>query len=377
MKNIILFGASGNIGVQTIEILKENKDNFNLKAISIGKNDSLVESFLKEFENIEMVYSTNNLAHLKEKYENITFINDDILKLFTVKHDLTINALSGFFGLKVTLAAIEQEDILLNANKESFVVAGDLINQMLAKAKKAQIYPIDSEHCAIFQCLEENNSIERILLTASGGNFKDLTLEDTKSITLKTALKHPNWNMGAKITIDSSTMFNKAFEILEAYHLFKSKNIDVLIHPQSLVHSMVEFKDGSIKAQISIPDMKQVINYFLHYPKRTSYNALKMMDFKQLVNLEFKAIDQERFIPIKLAYECIDKGNSKAIALNAANEIAVEYFLEEKLSYFDITQIVLKIFNSTDEITYNNYEQMFEFDQKVRNQTRKMIEEVM
>ncbi|QEH62065.1 1-deoxy-D-xylulose 5-phosphate reductoisomerase [Spiroplasma chinense] len=373
MKNVILFGASGNIGKQTIEILKNNKNEFNLKAVSIGQNTQALEKILKEFKSIEMVFSSNKIDVIKNNYPDITFINNEICDLFQVESDIVINALSGFFGLKVTLQAIENDKLLLNANKESFVTAGNLIEEKLKEHKQAKIFPLDSEHCAIFQCLEKENEIEKIYLTASGGPFRNMTLAETKQVTLQDALKHPNWSMGKKITIDSATMFNKAFEILEAYHLFKTDKIETLVHPESIIHSMVLFKDGSIKAQLSKPDMKQVINYFLFYPTRKEFENLEFLDFSNLISLNLKKIDQERFEPIKLAQQCFGKTNAKAIALNAANEVCVQYFLDGKLEFYKITEIVSKIFNSVKEINYNNYSEIVEFDNQIRKDTERVI----
>ncbi|AGR41426.1 1-deoxy-D-xylulose-5-phosphate reductoisomerase [Spiroplasma taiwanense] len=373
MKNVILFGASGNIGKQCIEILKNNKDKFNLVAISVGKNVSELDLILKEFKNIKKVYSTQK-TEMNLKFKDVSFFNDNINSLFSTEDEIVINALSGFFGLQVTLKSIEKSLILLNANKESFVTAGDLINLKLKEFPKAKIFPLDSEHCAIFQCLETQNKPSKIYLTASGGSFRELTLEQTKNVSKTEALNHPNWNMGNKITIDSATMFNKAFEILEAYHLFKVKNIVTLIHPQAIIHSMVEFSDFSIKAQLSVPDMKQVINYFLNYPNRKKFTNQKAINFKEIVKLELKEIDQLRFKPIKFALDCINSKNSKAIALNAANEICVDSFLKEKINFFQITEIVERIFNNTINFNYNNYEEIFNFDQEIRIETKRIIE---
>ncbi|QHX36821.1 1-deoxy-D-xylulose-5-phosphate reductoisomerase [Spiroplasma sp. BIUS-1] len=374
MKNIILFGASGNIGQQCIELLEENKDKYNLIALSVGENDSQVESFLLSFKEIKKVYSKKELTELKIKFPDVEFINDDILNLFGKDEDIVINALSGFYGLQVTLKAIEKDLTLLNANKESFVTAGNLINKML-KTSKSKIYPIDSEHCAIFQCLENENKADILFITASGGSFRNLTLEETKNVTLQEALNHPNWSMGNKITIDSSTMFNKAFEILEAYHLFGIKKIVTLLHPQSLIHSMVGFNDGSIKAQLSVPDMKQVINYFLHYPKRFSFSKQKDMQFNDLINLELKEIDQTRFKPIEFAMQCIEYNNSKSIALNAANEVCVDLFLNNKISFYEITEIVQSVFEECENIELESYQEILNYDNAIRKITLSRIGE--
>ncbi|QGS52115.1 1-deoxy-D-xylulose-5-phosphate reductoisomerase [Spiroplasma tabanidicola] len=373
MKNVVLFGASGNIGKQTLEILKTNKNKFKLIAISVGKRINDLETILEEFKDIKTVYSSVSIENLKNKFTKINFVSNNIEELIYNDAHIIVNALSGFFGLKITLEAIKKEKILLNANKESFVVAGNLIQELQQKFVKAKIYPVDSEHCAIFQCLEVDNQINNIYLTASGGPFRNLTLEEIKNVNLKDALNHPNWNMGSKITIDSATMFNKAFEILEAYHLFKTKNIITLVHPNSIIHSMVEFKDGSIKAQLSVPDMKQVINYFFNYPDRVEFTNQKNLNFKETLNLQLKEIDQNRFIPIKMALGCLDEYNSKAICMNAANEVCVEAFLNNEIEFYQITEIVSKIFHTTQKINYNNYNDICAFDKKVRELTISLI----
>lgn len=372
MKKIILFGSSGSIGTQTIEVLKRLKNQFELTAISIGQNDSFLESVLKEFPTIKKVYSTKELK-IKNEYKNIEFINDDILKLFEPNVDYVVNALSGFYGLQVTIKSIEENKTLLLANKESLVTGGNLVNKLLVKHPLAKLYPIDSEHCAIWQCLEENNTAKSLILTASGGPFRDLSLDQTKDVTLEQALKHPNWSMGYKITIDSATMFNKAFEILEAYHLFKIKNIQVLVHPQSIIHSMVEFDDFSIKAQLSVPDMKNVISYFLNYPNRVEMDNFKRMNFNEMISLDLKLIDQNRFTPVKMAMKCLELKNSKSIALNAANEVCVENFVNKKIKFYEITQIIERIFTEVENIELEDFDSIKEFDQKVRDMTLDMI----
>ncbi|AHB36554.1 1-deoxy-D-xylulose-5-phosphate reductoisomerase [Spiroplasma apis] len=376
MKKLILFGASGNVGQQTIDVLTFKKTEFEIVGLSVGNNTKNLKEMIATFPNIQMIYVSQDPEKWQQEFPNVKFINDDICKLLTLKHDIVVNALSGFFGLKVTLEAIKKNSIILNANKESFVVAGDLISNLLVNHEKAKIYPLDSEHCAIFQCLDSKNKPEILYLTASGGPFRSISLEETKNVTLERALNHPNWNMGAKITIDSATMFNKAFEILEAFHLFKIKNICTLVHPESIVHSMVGYADGSIISQMSVPDMKQVINYFLEYPLRTNFEGQKNLSFQKNLSLNFSEIDQKRFPPIKMALSILGKENSKAIAMNAANEICVDYFLNNKLKFNQITEIVLQVFENTENIILNTYEDISNFDSKIRKKTIQLINEV-
>ncbi|AKX33934.1 1-deoxy-D-xylulose 5-phosphate reductoisomerase [Spiroplasma litorale] len=373
MKNVILFGASGNIGMQSIDILKENKDKFKLISISIGNNTSVLERILNEFDSIKKVYLNIKTEELTLKFPNVDFIDTNILDLFNDKVDIIINALSGVFGLNVSVESIKKGLILLNANKESIVVAGKIINNLLKNNKRSRLYPIDSEHCAIFQCLESKNKIKKILLTASGGPFLNLSLEETKNIKLDDALKHPTWSMGKKITVDSATMFNKSLEIIEAYHLFNTENIDVIVHKESIVHSMIMFDDNSVKSQMSKPDMKQVINYFLNYPNRTCFKDQKDLDWIGGFELTFKKIDEKRFPPISFAFECIKSHNSKSIALNAANEVCVDYFLNNKISFFDITFIVEKIFKSIENKEINSIDEIYIYDAFIREKTIKMI----
>ncbi|AKU79510.1 1-deoxy-D-xylulose-5-phosphate reductoisomerase [Spiroplasma turonicum] len=373
MKKIVLFGASGSIGTQSLEILKDLKDKYELVGIAVGERVDLVKSIIESFPTIKIVYSKIKINDLQSIYKDVIFTSEDILDVLNItKANIVINALSGIFGLNITIESIKKNLIILNANKESIVVAGNLINKLLLKYPNAKLYPIDSEHCAIFQCLESINP-SKIILTASGGPFRDYTLEETKKVTIKDALNHPNWSMGNKISIDSATMFNKALEIIEAYHLFKTDNIDVVIHKESYVHSMVMFEDNSIKAQLSIPDMKQVINYFLNYPKRVSYKNKKDFDWINGFGMSFKLIDTNRFLPIKMAYECLNKGNSKSISLNAANEICVDLFLQEKIRFNEITTFVKKIFDNTIDVEFDTIDDIYNFDNDIRIKTLKLI----
>lgn len=374
MKKIILFGASGNIGQKVLEIIKHDPS-YILVAFSVGLKDYLVEDILNDFKFVKIVYAINIKKHWQIKYPHILFVNDDICKLFDVDTNCVINALSGFVGFKVTIKALQQKKLLLNANKESFVVGGNLINDLQSKYK-TKIYPIDSEHCAIWQCLEKNNNIKEIYITASGGPFKDLSLKETQNVTLNDALKHPTWNMGQKITIDSATMFNKAFEIIEAFHLFKTNKIKTLIHPQSIIHSMVLFEDNAIKAQLSVPDMHQVINYFLTYPKRVPLKQQQQLNFKNQISLDLQEIDQKRFLPVAMAMECLNEYNTKPIAMNAANEICVAAFLEKKISFFSITKIVYEIFQTVKNEKLSTYNEIYEFDQDIRKKTLQKIKGV-
>lgn len=350
MKKIILLGASGSIGSNTIEILKRNKRKYQLIGFSVFSQIDKIEVILKEFKSIKMVSvkSLKEIGNIIEKYPNITFVEKEkgLEDLASLKCDVLINAIVGFAGLKPTIKAIESKNNIALANKETLVVAGDLIME-LAKQNNVKIVPIDSEHSAIFQCLEKGNKPHKLILTASGGPFFKLKLDDLKNVSVEDALKHPTWKMGRKITIDSATMFNKAFEIIEAHHLFQMplENIEVLIHPQSIIHSMVEFQDGSIKAQLGVSDMKIPIAYALSYPKRLS-NVANFLDFATKTNLEFYKVDLDRFIAIKLAYEVLKEKGTYPCVLNAANEEAVDLFLNKKITFLQIFEIVEKTLNA-------------------------------
>lgn len=350
MKKIILLGASGSIGSNTIEILKRNKRKYQLIGFSVFSQIDKIEPILKEFKSIKMVSvkSLKEISNIIEKYPDITFVEKEegLEDLASLKCDVLINAIVGFAGLKPTIKAIESKNNIALANKETLVVAGDLVME-LAKQNNVKIVPIDSEHSAIFQCLEKGNKPHKLLLTASGGPFFKLKLDDLKNVCVEDALKHPTWKMGRKITIDSATMFNKAFEIIEAHHLFQMplESIEVLIHPQSIIHSMVEFQDGSIKAQLGVSDMKIPIAYALSYPKRLS-NVANFLDFATKTNLEFYKVDLNRFIAIKLAYEVLKEKGTYPCVLNAANEEAVDLFLNKKITFLQIFEIVEKTLNA-------------------------------
>ena len=276
MKKIAILGASGSIGTSTINVIRNHLDKFNLVAFSVYNNIGKITELLDEFKTVELVAvkDLNMISDLIEKYPNVKFVEKEegLLEISSSCCDIVVNALVGFVGLLPTLKAIECKKDVALANKETLVAAGKIVMEK-AKENNVKIIPVDSEHSAIFQCLEDND-VNSIILTASGGPFFKKTLEELKDVTKEEALNHPTWKMGAKISIDSATMFNKAFEIIEAYHLFnvKLEQINVLIHPQSIVHSMVEFKDGSIKAHLGVSDMKIPIAYALSYPKDGGYH---------------------------------------------------------------------------------------------------------
>ena len=354
MKKIAILGASGSIGTNTLDVIRKNKDKFDLVAFSVYSKIEIIEKILLEFNNVNTVgvKSLNEIKDLIIKYPDVTFYEGEegLNKVASSCCDVLVNALVGFVGLIPTITAIKNKKEIALANKETLVVAGELVNK-LAKENNVKIIPIDSEHSAIFQCLEKENEINKVIITASGGPFFKKTLDELKDVTKDEALNHPTWRMGQKITIDSATMFNKAFEIIEAHYLFDvdASQIDVLIHPQSILHSMVEFKDGSIKAHLAVSDMKIPIAYALTYPNRLN-NVAKNLHLEDIYKLEFYKVDLERFYPIKLAYNALKEKGLYPCVLNAANEEAVSLFLNDKIKFYEIIKIVdetLKAFDNT------------------------------
>ena len=359
MKNIALLGASGSIGTSTLEVIRRHQDKFNLVAFSVFSKVNLIEEILETFKDVRIVAvrSLNEVSDLQLKYKNVTFIEGEkgLNAVATIKEaDILVSALVGFVGLSPTINAIKQGKDIALANKETLVVAGDIIMD-LARIHNVKILPVDSEHSAIFQCLEKENEVSKIILTASGGPFFKKSLNELEDVTLDDALNHPTWKMGNKITIDSATMFNKAFEVIEASHLFNldASQIEVIIHPQSIIHSIVEFKYGAMKAQMGVSDMKVPIAYALSYPNRLDNIAISL-SLKDVAKLEFYEADLNRFEPISLAYNALKEKGTYPAVLNAANEEAVNLFLNGKIKFTDILKIVkntLSAHNNDEDVT--------------------------
>ena len=341
MKRLILIGASGSIGSQTLDVIRQHPEELELIGLSVGYNiDFLVQS-LQEFK-ISYAYTIEQHDELKEQFPDTVFYygNEGLVQMVSLPdYDMLVNTLVGFVGLEPTLAAIRNHKDVALANKEALVAGGRLINDAL-KEYKTHLYPIDSEHVAIWQCLQGHpqKDIRKLILTASGGSFRDLNREELANVTLEQALNHPVWNMGAKITIDSATMMNKGFEIIEAHFLFNVpyEKIDVIIHNESVVHSMVEYNDGSIVAQMGTPDMRLMIKYALLYPRHLEDEETKYLDLASIGELHFRQMDYQRYPLVKLAKQVGGfEGNFGAI-LNGANDEAVALFLKEKISFMDI-----------------------------------------
>ncbi len=348
MKKLVLLGATGSIGVQTIDVVRQHPDLFTLEALSAGRNISKLKEILDEFPVKKVcVQREEDAAALHESYPETEFFHgDEGLNVLASleEYDVLVNALVGFVGFMPTLTAIRHHHDVALANKETLVVGGELINAAL-KEYGQKLYPIDSEHSAIFQCLQGNNrsDLKRLIITASGGSFRTKTREELKDVTVEQALAHPNWSMGAKITIDSADMMNKGFEVMEAHWLFDVDydNIDVLMHRESVIHSMVEYRDHSVIAQLGAPDMRLPIQYALSWPDRFDLEQNEPLDLAKIGELHFEKPDVRRFPLLGLAYEAGRKGGNKPGVMNAANEAANLAFRNGHIPFLMIEDIVI------------------------------------
>jgi 1-deoxy-D-xylulose-5-phosphate reductoisomerase len=350
-KKIAILGSTGSIGKQTLEVIDAYPDMYQVETLTANTNvELLAEQAVKFQPNNVVIADKTHYNKLKDLLDNQpikVFAGNDSLKEIVCMPsvDLMMAALVGYSGLAPVIEAIKCGKQIALANKETMVVAGELITE-LSRQYKATILPVDSEHSAIFQCMqgERFKTIEKIILTASGGPFRTKKIEDLENVTVEEALKHPSWTMGKKITIDSATMMNKGLEVIEAFWLFgvAAQDIEVLIHPQSIVHSMVQFKDGSIKAQLSPPNMKMPILYAMSYPQRTEYKDVRL-DFKKYNTWTFEEPDFNRFPCLKIAYNALNEGGNFPCAMNAANEAAVEAFLNGKIKFMQIPKLIERI----------------------------------
>ena len=380
-KGVAILGSTGSIGTQALEVIRAYPDKFDLQVITAQSNAKLLIEQARQFQPNAVVIAD------EDKYQEVrdALFSEDIhvyagsqaLCQVVEFHEVNVvlTALVGYAGLRPTLAAIEAGKDIALANKETLVVAGELVTAR-ARARGINIYPVDSEHSAIFQCLvgEFQNPLEKIYLTASGGPFRGWKAESLESVTPAQALKHPNWSMGAKITIDSASMMNKGLEVIEAKWLFglKAEQIDTIIHPQSIIHSLVQFRDGSMKAQMGLPNMKLPIQFALTYPERleTDFPRFNFLDYPQLT---FEKADTDTFRNLKLAYDALEKSGTAACALNAANEISVQLFLEEKIRFLDIARINEKVMLETPFIASPSYEDYVETDRIAREFALKLL----
>jgi len=384
VKKIAILGSTGSIGTQTLEVISDNKNIFEVDLLSAFSNDNLLISQALLYKPKAIIFgdrSKEKVIRDSLKNEKIEiYFGEESLNNFLkyCNPDIVITALVGRSGLIPTINTIKKGIDLALANKETLVIAGNIISK-LCKEKKVNIYPVDSEHSAIFQCLvgEKRDEIDKIILTASGGPFRNKKLDELKNISKKDALNHPNWEMGEKITIDSSTLMNKGLEVIEAKFLFDIdiEKIKVVVHPQSIIHSMVEFVDGSVKAQMGEPDMKLPIQYALSSGKRLN-NKFKPYDFFKNNNLTFEQPCLKTFNNLKLAFDAGKSGGNSPCILNASNEVVVDAFLNEKISYLDMTKLIEESLNKISYIANPNLDQLIETDMKTRSYTLDKINKI-
>lgn len=377
MKKIAILGSTGSIGTQTLEVVRENGD-IEVISLAAGSNTELLEQQVREFHpQVVCVYEEEKAREFRERLKDVavrivTGMDGLIETACVPEAEIVVTAVVGMIGIRPTIAAIEAGKDIALANKETLVTAGHLIIP-LAKEKGIRILPVDSEHSAIFQSLQGNvgNRIQKILLTASGGPFRGKREEDLLNVKVEDALKHPNWSMGRKITIDSSTMVNKGLEVIEAKWLFDVEidNIQVVVQPQSVIHSMVEYEDGSVIAQLGTPDMKLPIQYALYYPQRR-YLLGDRLDFWSLTHLDFEKPDMDTFYGLSLAYEAGRTGGSLPTVFNAANELAVAMFLNREITYLEIVEIIEDCMRAHHNIKSPSLEQILTAEQETYERIR-------
>lgn len=382
MKRIAILGSTGSIGTQALEVIEAHPDQFSVEVLTANNNADLLIAQAKKFKpNAVVIGDTTKLSELKSALESddikVYGGADSIVQLMSMDTiDLVLTAMVGFSGLAPTLAAIENKKNIALANKETLVVAGDLVTK-LAIENKVSIYPVDSEHSAIFQCLagEMHNPIEKIVLTASGGPFRGKKKAELSGITKAQALKHPNWTMGAKITIDSATLMNKGLEMIEAKWLFdlQAIEIEVIVHPQSIIHSIVQFRDGSMKAQMGLPDMKLPIQYALGYPNRLP-SDFPRFDFLKFPQLTFESADEETFRCLALARWAMAKGGNMPCIMNASNEVAVAAFLRDELGFLQIAEVIEATMHQTSFQSQPDIKAYQESDEAARKITAQLIQ---
>lgn len=412
-RKISIIGSTGSIGTQALEVIEKLQDRFEIIALAGGNNVELLKKQAEKFKPKYICYNQTNsssplapcgrgknhlvnvseLSDLGEGSENsstpfagegfsdgktsyqILHGEEGLNKICSDKeNDIILVACSGKIGLKPTLKAIENGIDIALANKETLVMAGDIVMQK-ARGKGVNIIPVDSEHCAIHQCIKDIKQVEKLIITASGGPFLHKSVEEMKSATVNEALAHPRWNMGKKITVDSATLMNKGLEIIEAHHLFNMDydDIDVVIHPQSIVHSAIEYKDGSVIAQLGLPSMHIPIQYAISYPERFEGIKSKSFSFADAARLDFEKPDYEKFPTVELAYHAGRIGGTATACLNAANEEAVFAFLDGKIKLYQIYEITKRIFDEHEVIQNPSIDEIFAVDEEVRNLTRNLI----
>ena len=374
MKNIVILGSTGSIGTNALEIIRNKKEEFNVIGLSANSNHKLICEQIEEFKPKYVSIGTEEGKRIiEEKFPEVKVYvgREGLKKLGQIEEmDIILVAVIGAIGIEATSEAIKLGKRIALANKETMVAGGDYINKLLKENPKSEIIPVDSEHSAIFQSLMagKKSQVKNLIITASGGTFRGKKLEDLKDVTVEQALKHPNWSMGRKITVDSSTLVNKGLEVIEAHQLFGMDydKIKVVIHPQSIIHSLVEYDDNAVIAQLGVTDMKLPIQLAFTYPDRIQNNCLDTLDLLKVGNLTFEAPDREVFKGLDLAYKAGRIGKSMPTVLNAANEIAVELFLNKKIKFLDIYKIIEKAMDNHEVEEIDNLDSILRIDQATR-----------
>ncbi len=380
MKYLSILGSTGSIGTQTLDIVRQFPNEFKIVGLTSNKNSDLLLKQIKEFKPKAVAIMDKSKVDDLLNFSSCQVYSgiDGLNKIASLQEcDNVVNSLVGSIGIEPTYHAIKNKKNIALANKETLVAAGSVIMEEIKK-NNTNLMPIDSEHSAIFQCLngENINEVEKITITCSGGPFKNYNQEQLQSVTVQDALKHPTWNMGAKITIDSATLMNKGFEVIEAHWLYgiPYEKIKIVIHPQSIIHSLVEFNDKSVIAQLGLPDMKIPIQYALSYPKRFQ-NDSKSLDLIEIKSLEFREPNFEKFPCLKYAYEAGATVGTLPAVMNAANEVAVWAFLDNKIRFLDIQRLIRRMMNEHKIIKNPNLNEILEADRKTKDETKKIIEE--
>lgn len=378
-KKIVILGSTGSIGTQALDVIEEHSDLYEAYALTANNSvDLLIKQARKFLPEVVVIANEEKYPLLKDALSDLPIKAyagaDAICQIVQEKPvDIVLASMVGYAGLRPTIEAIKAGKVIALANKETLVVAGELINSLVNKYN-VPLLPVDSEHSAIFQCLEMNNKIEKIILTASGGPFRKSSKEELLHVTKEQALKHPNWDMGAKITIDSASMMNKGFEVMEAKWLFgvSPEQIEVVVHPQSVIHSMVQFEDGAVKAQLGVPDMRLPIQYAFSYPNRLK-SSFDRLDFTTMGNLTFEKPDLTRFRNLDLAYKALNQGGNMPCIINAANEVVVDAFLHDKISFLAMSDVIENTMSKVAFISKPTYEDYVNTDDEARKLAASLI----
>lgn len=383
MKKILILGSTGSIGTNALELIRNNREKYEVVGISGNKNIELLKKQIEEFKPTSIYVGVERDAlNLKEEYsfiKEVYFGENGLAELSkNSDYDIILTAVSGAIGIDATVEAIKREKRIALANKETMVSAGAYINKLLKEYQKAEIVPVDSEHSALFQSLQgfKKENVKKLIITASGGTFRGKDLAYLENVTVEQALKHPNWSMGKKITIDSSTLVNKGLEVIEAHELFNIDydNIEVVVHPQSIIHSMVEYIDGSIIAQMGVANMKTPILYAFTYPEKEYNSSINFLDLIKNNNLTFEEADRKVFKGIDLAYRAGRTGDTMPTVFNASNEVAVELFMKKKIKFLDIYRIIEDAMNSHQVLSLNT-DKALNIIKEVDRETRKKVRE--